>query len=39
MTPRVACAPLKFLGRPRANRAFLGDCLAPGGTVYVAECG
>lgn len=38
MVARMAYFRVKFLQFPRAYRAFLADCLAPGGTVVLADC-
>jgi hypothetical protein len=38
MVARMAYFRVKFLQLPGAYRAFLADCLAPGGTVVLADC-
>jgi hypothetical protein len=38
MITRMAYFRVKFLRLPHAYRAFLADCLAPGGAVVLADC-
>lgn len=38
MIARIAYFRVKFLRLPRAYRAFLASCLAPGGTIVLVDC-